>query len=56
MNDIEFLKAVVAYIERWEIEADEEWGEGRTLDQLKMPQLYAEAKERLAQAEAIEEI
>lgn len=56
MNEIEFLKAVVAYIEQWEYERDGEWGSNRTLEELKaqgaMPPLYAEAKRRLEALQA----
>lgn len=51
MTNIEFLKAVIAYIEEGEMERESEWGSDRSLDELKaageIPPLYAEAKKRL---------
>lgn len=51
MNDVEFLKAVVSYIEKAEVDWDAKYGIGRHLGQIMaagaIPPLYDEAKKRL---------
>lgn len=51
MSDIEFLQAVVAYIEEWEVDYEDEQGINRSLVELiaagEMPALYTEALQRL---------